>query len=202
MIKLTAKNYRGTIQRFRREWPKYATQLMNIAQQNSQAFRPKHIGPVVDTFKYMREQKIPGTLSNWEKYYKKVFGEQKLIDAGKKIHAMLKKMGIKWITEDMCIDYAKETVYNKTHMGYGGQEMAVEAVANYFNKKVRWPTPEEDSSQNIDAWIGKFPVQVKPHNSVFKAHVHNHANIYTHLVITYEEKKQICYIHNPDFMNG
>ena len=71
LVKLTNKNYRGTVQRFRREWPKYATQLMNVAQQNSQAFRPKNIGSLIDTFKHMRERKIPGTLSNWEKFYKK-----------------------------------------------------------------------------------------------------------------------------------
>lgn len=200
MIKLTAKHYKGLIQRQRRQWPKYATQLMNVAQQNSQAFRPKYIGPVVETFKRMRDQKIPGTLSNWEEYYRQHLGEQRLVEAGKKIHAMLKKMGIEWIDEEMCIEYSKETAYNKTHMGYGGQEMAVEAVAKHFGKSIRWPTPEEDSAQGIDAWIGETPVQVKPHDSAFKAHVHNHANKETHLVITYENKKQLCYVHNPEII--
>lgn len=200
MIKLTAKNYRNVIQRQRIEWPKYMTQLLNIATQNSQAFRPKYIGPVVETFRQMRESSIPGTLKNWEKYYKKHIGEKKLIEAGRKIHAMCLKMGIQWIGEDMCIEYAKETAYNKTHMGYGGQEMAVEVAAKYFGLSVRWPTPEEDSQEGIDAWIGEFPVQVKPHDSVSKAHIYNHANTQTHLVITYENKKQVCYIHNPEFV--
>lgn len=200
MIKLTAKNYQGLVQRSRRDWPKYATQLMNIAGQNCKATSPKNIGSCKDAWTQMRAQGIPGTLENWTNFYKQVHGEQKLVEAGKKIHVMLDKMGITWITQDMAIDYAKEIAYNKTHMGLGGEEMAVEVVAAYLQKEFRFSTPEEES-QGTDAWIGGKPVQVKPHDSVFKGHVHNHANKETHLIITYEDKKQACYIHNPEFMD-
>lgn len=199
MIKLTARNYKGIVQRQRREWPRYATQLMNIAGQNCKATSPKNIGSCKDAWTQMRSQGIPGTLQNWIDFYNRVHGEQKLVDAGKRIHVMLLKMGIEWISEDMAIDYAKEIAYNKTHMGLGGEEMAVEAVAQYFGKEFRFSTLEEES-QGTDAWIDGKPVQVKPHDSVFKAHVHNHANRNTHLIITYEDKKESCYIHNPEFM--
>ena len=187
------------IQRQRRIWPRYATQLMNIASQNSKATAPKNVGSCKDAWMAMRAQGIAGTLANWTEFYNKTYGEQRLTTAGQRIHAMLIKMGINWITLDMAVDYAKEVVYNKTQMGLGGEEMAVEVVARYFDQEFRFSTAEEES-QGTDAWIGGRPVQVKPHDSVFKAHVHNHADHSTHLVITYEPKKQTCYIHNPDFI--
>lgn len=200
MIKLTARDYAGAVQRSRRAWPKYATQLMNIAAQNCKATAPKNIGSCKEAWMQMREQHIPGTLENWTAFYNQLHGEAKLIAAGKNIHAMLTKMGITWITQDMAIDYAKEIAYNKTHMGLGGEEMAVQVVAKYFDQPLRFSTAAEES-QGTDAWIGGRPVQVKPNDSVFKAHVHNHASTDTHLIITYETKKQVCYIHNPEFMH-
>jgi hypothetical protein len=200
MLKLTAKHYKNVIARQRQSWPRYATQLMNLAAQNVQAFRPAHLGELVKAFQDMRGSGIPGTLQNWEQYYNTHYGVERLVVAGRKIHTMLQKMGIQWITEDMCVDYTKEAVYNKTHMGCAGQEMAVEVVASYYKLPIRWPTPQEDSAMGIDAWIGGVPVQVKPHDSVFKSHVHNHANKETQLVVTYEIKKQVCWIHNPGMM--
>lgn len=200
MIKLTAKNYRGVVQPRRRTWPTYATQLMNIAGQNSQATRPKRIGSLKETWSKMRTAGIKGTLDNWTDYYNQTHGVDKLETAGNRIHEQLIKMGIQWIDSGMCIEYVKETVYNKTHMGLGGEEMAIEVVAKHFSKPFRFSTPEEES-QGIDGWIGDKPVQVKPHDSAFKAHVHNHADQDKTLVVTYEKEKKICYIHNPEFMN-
>ena len=42
-----------------------------------------------------------------------------------KHYKMIKKMNVGGITEEMCVDYVKEVVYNKTHMGMGGEETAV-----------------------------------------------------------------------------
>jgi len=200
MIKLTSKNYGSVIQRQRREWPKYSTQLMNVASQNCKATSPKNVGSMKELWTEMRNQGIPGTLENWTEFYKSKKGEGLLIDAGQKIYDMLVKMGITWISLDMAMQYVKEVVYNKTQMGLGGEEMAVQVVAGYYNLPYRFSTPEEES-KGIDAYIGNYPVQVKPHDSVFKAHVHNHADKDKVLFVTYENKKQVCYIHNPEFIN-
>jgi hypothetical protein len=200
MIKLTKKNYKFIVKKNRYEWKTYATQILNIAASNSKALRPKNVGPVVDMFKTMRENGIPGTLKNWEKYYNKTQGKNKIIDAGKKIYQMICKMQIGGIDEQMCINYAEEVIYNKTHMGCAGQEIAIEVVSKYLNKKVRWPTPEEDSAKGIDAWIGNVPVQVKPHGTNFKSHIFNNPNKDTHLIISYEIKKSVCYIHNLEII--
>lgn len=200
MIKLAKSRYHEVFQRRRRVWPKYSTQLLNIAAQNAKAFDKNHLGAVVNAFQKMRESGKPGTLSNWESYYNENFGEERILTAGKKIHDKLIQMQIHWISLDMCIDYAKEVTYNKTHMGSAGQEMAVEVAAKYFEKEFRWPTIHEDTALGIDAWIGDIPVQVKPQDSAFKGHVHNHPNMKTHLLITYMPKEMSCIIHNPEIM--
>lgn len=199
MIKLTAKHYQGVAHPYRKTWPKYATQLMNIAGQNSKATNPKNIGSIKETWLQMRNQGTKGTLQNWTDFYNQKFGEEVLINAGTRIHNMLLKMGIEWIDQDMCIEYTKEIVYNKTHMGMAGEEMALEATAKYFDLPLRYSTTQEES-QGIDGWIGDFPVQVKKEGGLHKAHVHNHADESLTLVITYEEKKNVCYIHNPEFI--
>lgn len=199
MIKITGKHYKN-IERSRRQWPKYATQLMNVASQNAKATNPKNVGSMKETWLAMRNQGIKGTLKNWTDFYNSVHGESRVVEAGLKIRSMLSKMGIEWIDSEMCIDYAKEVVYNKTQMGLGGEEMALEAVADYYGMEFRFSTAEEES-KGIDGWIGQFPVQVKPHDSNFKAHVHNHADKDATLVVTYEAKKMSCFIHNPEFMN-
>ena len=200
MIKLTAKNYNNSIAPHRREWPKYSTQLLNIATQNCQALRAKFVGSMKETWLEMKKQNLAGTLDTWTDYYNSTHGTDGLVEASKKTFVMIKAMGITRIEEAMCLDYIKEVVYNKTHMGMGGEETAVQVVADYYKLPYRWSTAEEES-RGIDAWIDDKPVQVKPEGSAFKGHVHNHADTTTELLITYTPKKKVCYIHNPEFMN-
>jgi len=199
MIKLTGKHFKSKIEPRRREWPKYATQILNIAGQNSQAFRSKYVGHCKDTWLQMRSDGIKGTLSEWTKYYNDTHGSDGLSEAGKKIYTMIKKMQVGGITEEMCIDYVKEVVYNKTHMGMGGEEVAIRVVADYYGLPYRFSTAEEES-QGIDGWAGEYPIQVKPHDSAFKGHVHNHPDKDKVLLVTYVPKKTVCYIHNPEFI--
>jgi hypothetical protein len=201
MIKLNNEAYQGISQPYRRSWPKYSTQLMNLANQNCKGTNPKNVGSIKEIWTEFRTTNADPTLQNWVDFYNNKMGESVLDQAGKNIHAMINKMGIKTIDQAMCIDYAKEIVYNKTHMGMAGEEMAVMAAAKYYEMPYRFSTPEEES-KGIDAWIGDKPVQVKPHDSAFKAHVHNHADKDKTLVVTYADKKSTCYIHNPEFMNA
>lgn len=201
MIKLTAKNYKGVIVRQRREWPKYTTQLLNIAGQNCKAFDVKKVGSAKETWLEMRGQGIPGTLENWTNFYMSKPFASNIPGQAQKLFEMIQKMQIGSVTYDMCEDYIKEVIFNKTHMGMGGEEMALQAVAAYYEVDLRFSNAEEEA-QGIDGWIGDKPAQVKPHDSVFKGHVHNHPDKDRVLLVTYEPKKQVCYIHNPEFMTA
>ena len=203
VIKLTERHYEKSEKNLKC-WPKYYTQFLNIACQNAKATSPKNVGSVKEAFTEMRKEGIRGTLFNWIKFYNKKYGEDKLVAAADKLYAMLQKMEIKHISPEMCGDYIKEIVYNKTQMGLGGEERAVIAVAGYYNLKYKFSTQQEES-KGIDAWlIGKnkdVPIQVKPHGNIKKSHVHNQVDTSYLLYITYEDKKPICYIQNPEVMS-
>jgi hypothetical protein len=199
MIKLTAKNYRGVVHRQRREWPKYSTQLLNVAGQNAKIFDSAKVGHAKETWLEMRGKGIRGTFENWCNFYNSKPFVNNIPGQAQKLYEMIQKMQVGGISLEMCEDYIKEVIYNKTHMGMAGEEMAVEAVGQHLNKPVRFSTAEEES-QGIDGWVGEIPVQVKPNDSVFKGHVHNHPDRERVLLVTYEAKKQVCYIHNPEFL--
>lgn len=199
MIKLTAKNFKGVIHRQRREWPKYSTQMLNVAGQNCKAFDVKKVGSAKETWLEMRGQGIRGTFENWCEFYDATPLSKNIPVQAQKLFEMITKMQIGGITKEMCEDYIKEVLYNKTHMGMAGEEMALQAVAEYYGAELRFSTAEEEA-QGIDGWIGDQPAQVKPEGSAFKGHVHNHPDRERVLLVTYVPKKQVCYIHNPEFM--
>jgi hypothetical protein len=146
----------------------------------------------------MRHKGIRGTFDNWTTYYNSVRGEDTLNTAGQTLYSMITKMNLQnIITEDMCTDYIKEIVYNKTHMGMAGEEMAIEVVANYFNMPYRFSTKEEEA-KGIDGWIGATPVQVKPNDSPKKFNIPNSVDMTKVLLITYY--KTTCYVHNEEFL--
>lgn len=200
MLKLTAKHYTTVVVRHRRTWPKYSTQILNMANQNAKSTSVKTVGSMKEMWMDMRKQGIRGTLDNWTTYYNSVRGEATLITAGKTLYTMVVKMNLQnIITEDMCIDYVKEMVYNKTHMGMAGEEMAIEVVANYLKRSYRFSTKEEEA-RGIDGWIENIPVQVKPNDSPKIPHIPNGVDTQKVLFITYENKKMSCYIHNEEFL--
>jgi hypothetical protein len=198
MIEITGKHF-NKIHRYRRVWPKYSTQKLNIAAANCKAFDKEIVGSAKDLWLEMRSLKIRGTFENWCSFYKSKPYIQNIPQQTDKLFAMIQKMEIGGVTRDMCEDYIWEVLENKTHMGMAREEMAIEAVANYYKLPYRFSTAEEET-QGIDGWIGDdIPVQVKPEDSVFKAHVHNHPDRNKVLLVTYESKNFKCYIHNPDF---
>ena len=204
MIKLTAKFYSdsGNDTRCRRDWPKYSTQLLNLAAQNAQCTRPtSSVGSLKEMWNEFSDTSLPDTLENWEAFYADRHGTEGLDIATEKLYEMIQKMGISWIDETLCADYVREIVYNKTHFGLGGESTAIAVVAAYFDLPYRFSNAEEES-QGIDAWIGEHPVQVKPADSYKKNHVFNGADTEKTLVITYEKKKHTCYIWNPEFVSA
>lgn len=198
MLKLTKKHYKNVVVRYRRTWPKYSTQLLNLANQNAKSTSVKTVGSMKELWTDMRHKGIRGTFDNWTTYYNSVRGEDTLNTAGQTLYSMITKMNLQnIITEDMCTDYIKEIVYNKTHMGMAGEEMAIEVVANYFNMPYRFSTKEEEA-KGIDGWIGTTPVQVKPNDSPKKFNIPNSVDMTKVLLITYY--KTTCYVHNEEFL--
>lgn len=201
MLKLTPKHFNSVTQRDRFEFPKYTKPILNIATQNSKATSVKIVGSMKEQFTEFLKQG-GRTLAEWETWYNQRGGVDKINQATDKLCEMLDKMPVDKtvFTQDMAHRYIQELVYNKTHYGMSGEFHSVCAVADYFGKTYRFSTPEEES-QGIDAFIDNKPVQVKPHDSVKMHHVRNHADTDKTLVVTYEAKKDVCFVHNPEFLD-
>lgn len=206
MIKLTAKHFQILTKRHSDfDFPKYSKPVLNIAAQNSKATQVKTVGSMKELFtEFLATAQDAGhSVEAWEEFYfTRYNGREKIALATDKLWAMLSKMPLDTtiLNKEVANAYIIDLVINKTHYGMSGEYYAVLATAMHFKLNYRFSTAEEES-QGIDAWIGNKPVQVKPHDSVTKHHVRNHADINKTLVITYESKADRCYIHNPEFMD-
>lgn len=202
MIKLTASDFKGLVKRNRCNFPINTKPILNIATQNSQCTRPKVVGSMKEFFTEFLALKQGKSVEDWERFYREIKdGSNRIQAATDKLYTYLNKMPLDHsvFTREIAEDYILDLVINKTHYGMSGEFHAVVAAANYFNLPYKFSTAEEET-HGIDAWLGKFPVQVKPHDSVAKHHVRNVANMNKTLVITYESKKDRCFIHNPNFI--
>lgn len=203
MIKLTSNDFKGIIKKDRCPFPLNTKPILNIATQNSQCTRPKIVGSMKDFFTEFLSLKSGKSVEDWEKFYfTEKNGVTRINNSAETLFNYLNKMPLDHnvFTFDIAKDYISDLVINKTHYGMSGEYYAVIAAAMHFKMPYRFSTAEEES-QGIDAWIEKYPVQVKPHGTVVKHHVRNFADVNKTLVITYEAKKDRCFIHNPEFIS-
>lgn len=139
-------------------FPKYATQLINLANQNAQGTRPEVVGQMSDLIQEFKGKK----LEEWEKWYLSKFPEA--IDRAKiKIMQMIEnfKQVITKIDAEMIAAWVKDLVIVKTFVGLKFQEAILKRVAAHMGKSYRMADPEEEA-KGIDGYIGDNPVSIKP----------------------------------------
>ena len=139
-------------------FPKYATQILNLANQNAQGTRPSVVGQMSDLI-----QEFPGSkLKEWEEWYLKKYPES-LSLAANKIFEMVDnfKDVMTQIDKDMVERWVKDLVILKTFIGLKFQEAILKSVAAEFSNPYRLATPEEES-QGIDGYIADKPISIKP----------------------------------------
>jgi len=164
------------------EFPKYSTQIINLANQNSQGTRPNVVGQLSDLI-----QEFDGrTHEEWERWYL-----EKMPDAIEssvdKIFPMIEKLKdvIQYIDKKLIKKWVKDLVITKTFMGLRFQEAILKKIADRDNIPYRLATPEEESN-GIDGFIGKQAVSIKP--STYKA-MKNLSESIDIPIIFYEKKK-------------
>lgn len=139
-------------------FPKYATQILNLANQNAQGTRPAVVGQMSDLI-----QAFPGKkLKEWEEWYLNKHPEA-LSKAAGKIFEMVNnfKDVMTKIDREMVEKWVKDLVILKTFIGLKFQEAILKSVASELKTNYRIATPEEES-QGIDGFIGEKPVSIKP----------------------------------------
>jgi ribosomal protein S19 len=139
-------------------FPKYATQLINLANQNAQGTRPEVVGQMSELIQEFRGRK----LEEWEKWY--LSSHPEAIEKAKtKIMQMIEnfKQVITKIDEEMIRAWVKDLVIVKTFIGLKFQEAILKRVASHTGKSYRISDPDEEA-KGIDGYIGDQPISIKP----------------------------------------
>jgi wobble nucleotide-excising tRNase len=140
------------------DFPKYTTQIINLANQNSQGTRPKVVGQMSDLIQEFKGNKYDDWV-NW--YLEKM--PNAVDDATKKIFDMVEKLkeSITQIDKELVRKWVEDLVITKTFVGLKFQESILKRVAESKNTTHRLAKPEEES-KGIDGFIGEIPVSIKP----------------------------------------
>jgi len=162
-------------------FPKYATQIINLANSNAQGTRPKVVGQMSDLI-----QECPATsVQEWEEWYLRKHPTA-IDDATKKIWAMVQQFQnvIGQINETMIREWVEELVVVKTFSGLKFQEAILKRIADETGNTYRLSVAEEESS-GIDGYIGDKPVSIKPITYKIKNLSEN-----IHVPVVYYDKKK------------
>ncbi len=139
-------------------FPKYATQIINLANQNAGGTKPKMVGQMSDLI-----QEFDGNeFAKWEKWYLTQYPDA-IQKATEKIVEMIDnlKVAMSKIDSKMVETWVHDLVIVKTFVGLKFQEAILKTIADYFKTNCRLAEPE-DESKGIDGFIGNRPVSIKP----------------------------------------
>tara|TARA_Y100000589_G_C27154103_1_gene630101 strand:- start:1227 stop:1844 length:618 start_codon:yes stop_codon:yes gene_type:complete len=140
------------------DFPKYTTQIINLAGSNSAATRPKVVGQMSD----LTVESSASTLEEWRAFYlnRRPDAHQAAAD---KIEDMVENLreAMEYIDREMIDKWVDDLLINKTYYGFAAQNIVLEQLAMRLDLPLRQATPE-DESRGIDGYLGGRPVSVKP----------------------------------------
>ncbi|MYC75537.1 MjaI family restriction endonuclease [Candidatus Poribacteria bacterium] len=140
------------------EFPKYTTQLMNVANQNSQATRPRHVGQLSELIQEFPEQ----TFEEWVIWYQEHYPDA-IDEATDRIISMIEnfKEAVQKIDRTLVKSWVEDLVLVKTFAGLKFQEVILKKLAEIKGCDYRLAEPHEES-QGIDGFVGEEAYSIKP----------------------------------------
>lgn len=141
-----------------KNFPKYTTQIINLANQNAQGTRPRVVGQLTELIKECPER----TYEGWKKWYLNKYPNA-IENATEKINQMMNQLreAIKMVDKSMIKKWVKDLVLEKTFVGLRFQEAVLKKIAEIKRTTYRLAEPNEES-QGIDGFIGNSPISIKP----------------------------------------
>jgi hypothetical protein len=141
-----------------KEFPRYTTQILNLANQNSQGTRPRVVGQLSELIKECPEK----TYEGWKNWYLAKYPKA-IENASEKINEMVNnlKEATQKIDKTMIKKWVEDLVLEKTFVGLRFQEAILKKVAGIKKVEYRLSTPQEES-KGIDGFIGDDAVSIKP----------------------------------------
>lgn len=142
-----------------KQFPKYSTQLMNLANQNAQGTRPRIVGQMSDLITQFSGK----SFDDWVRWYLDRHPHS-LDQATDLVFAMVTRFAavIEQIDRQMVHDYLADLVLAKTYVGFKFQQGILRHLSKKYDRPYRSSTPAEES-RGIDGYIGDTAISVKPH---------------------------------------
>lgn len=141
-----------------KEFPRYTTQIINLANQNAQGTRPRVVGQLSELINECPEK----TYEGWKKWYLEKYPEA-VGNAVEKVNKMVDNLkdAIKKIDEPMIKKWVEDLVLEKTFIGLKFQEAILKKIAGIKKEQYRFSNPQEES-KGIDGFIGNEAISIKP----------------------------------------
>lgn len=143
-------------------FPKYTTQIINIANQNAGATRPKNVGQLSELFPLYLKETAEHSVATWRDWY--IGQNPEVVDiATDKIMEQIEafKIAIQKIDRQMVKNWTEDLLVNKTYDGNANQIAILTEIANREGSSYVPSTPEEEA-KGIDGWINGKAYSVKP----------------------------------------
>ncbi len=141
-----------------KEFPKYTTQIINLANQNAQGTRPKVVGQLSELINECPYNEY----SKWKEWYLQKYPNA-IENATEKVFSMIEelKKAINQVDRNMVQRWIEDLVIDKSFIGLKFQEGILKRIAKLKKTSYRLSTPEEES-KGIDGFINNIPVSIKP----------------------------------------
>lgn len=144
------------------QFPKYTSQLINLANQNAQGTRPKVVGQLTELFEEYQKNEKEISIDTWKKWYLSKYPKA-IDDATNKIYEQIQnlKNAIELIDKNMIQKWVEDLVITKTYNGLYVQKAILYKIAKIKRTNFRLAKPEEESV-GIDGYVGNVAYSIKP----------------------------------------
>lgn len=143
-------------------FPKYTSQLINLANQNAQGTRPVVVGQMSELFPEFMASGEEITIENWRNWYVEKYPDA-FEKATEKIYEQVQNLrnAIPLIDREMVERWVEDLVIAKTFNGLYVQKAILASLAERKGTTYRLATPEEEAV-GIDGYVGNIPYSIKP----------------------------------------
>ena len=182
-IKISNKELIEELVGKKREFPKYATQLINLASRTAQATRPRVVGQMTELIKECPEK----TYEGWKKWY--LAGHPDTIkNAIDKVSDMINKLkeALMKIDRKMIKSWVENLVLEQTYIGLRFQEAILKKIAQLKGASYRMAL-ESEEHKGIDGMVGNTSYSVKP--ETYKTQKHLIEDIKADNMVFYKKTK-------------
>ena len=147
------------------EFPKYTSQLINLANQNAQGTRPNIVGQLSELFPQFMSSlnsSEEASIEKWRKWYMQKYPHA-LEKAADKIFEQIKNLqnAAAQIDKNMIMNWVDDLVINKTFNGLYIQKAILASLAEIKGTSFRLANPDEEAA-GIDGYVGDEAYSVKP----------------------------------------